>query len=73
MSDRAELHWHQLSVDRVLDNLDTTLEGLSPEEAARRLESYGPNEIAAKEQVQPIVILIRQLKALSSTFCWLQD
>ncbi|MGI5837867.1 MAG: cation-translocating P-type ATPase [Chloroflexota bacterium] len=63
MSDRAELHWHQLSVDRVLDNLDTTLEGLSPEEAARRLESYGPNEIVVEEQALPIVILLRQVKS----------
>ena len=43
-SDRAR--WHQHSVDTVLDMLGTHVEsGLSDEEAARRLETHGPNEL----------------------------
>jgi len=39
-----------LPSDRVLERLGTTATGLSPEEAERRLETYGPNEIVSKRR-----------------------
>ncbi|MHB0870958.1 MAG: cation-translocating P-type ATPase [Chloroflexota bacterium] len=63
MGDRAEGRWHQLDVDRLLSALATSLDGLSEEEANRRLERYGPNELAAGERALPITILLRQLRS----------
>ncbi len=39
-----------LSLDEVLDQLDTSLDGLSQDEAERRLEKYGPNALEEKEE-----------------------
>ncbi|NPV59474.1 MAG: plasma-membrane proton-efflux P-type ATPase [Actinobacteria bacterium] len=38
------------TVEELLHSLDTTLDGLTSGEASRRLEKYGPNEIAEKKQ-----------------------
>lgn len=38
-----------------------TLAGLSPAEAKRRLEQYGPNELGDAEGVQPLKIVIAQV------------
>jgi len=38
--------WHALDADAALDALDTTRDGLSAAEAARRLDRYGPNRLA---------------------------
>lgn len=41
--------WHYTSVDEVVERLESDLkEGLSREEASRRLEEYGPNEVAGE-------------------------
>lgn len=37
--------WHALSVEYALEQLDASAEGLSPAEAAKRLEEYGPNRL----------------------------
>src|SRR5690606_36068106 len=40
--------WHGLPVEEVVRRLDSDRErGLSPDEAGRRLERYGPNELPA--------------------------
>ena len=38
-------NWHTLSVDRAIERLATTLTGLQGDEAARRLDVHGPNEL----------------------------
>ena len=39
-------NWHSMEVDQVVKELDTDLyKGLSKEEAKRRLEKYGANEL----------------------------
>ncbi|MCC6956390.1 MAG: HAD-IC family P-type ATPase, partial [Anaerolineales bacterium] len=44
--------WHALGLEDVLDELDTLADiGLSDEEAAKRLEQYGPNQLAEKPSV----------------------
>lgn len=55
--------WHQLNIDEVLARLGTRREGLSDEEAARRLEKFGPNELAVAEQALPLLILLRQIRS----------
>src|SRR3972149_5058148 len=39
------MRWHQKGLKEVVEDLRTSLQGLSSEEARRRLEEYGPNEM----------------------------
>ncbi len=44
-----DMSWHSLKTDEVLKHLDTLADqGLSEAEAQRRLQTYGPNELAEK-------------------------
>ena len=43
--------WHNLEVPEVLASLDSKRDGLSQEEAQRRLAQFGHNELAAGEKV----------------------
>jgi Ca2+-transporting ATPase len=55
--------WHAMSGDAVLKELETDpLNGLTPDEARRRLERVGPNELKHEEAVSPITIFIHQFK-----------
>ncbi len=40
-----EPHWHTLSTEEALRELNSGLDGLSQEQARRRLEQYGPNTL----------------------------
>ncbi|WIA15444.1 hypothetical protein OEZ85_002091 [Tetradesmus obliquus] len=40
-----EIAWHTLQDDQVLKQLDTSIEGISSEEATRRLQEYGLNAL----------------------------
>jgi magnesium-transporting ATPase (P-type) len=46
--------WHAVRVDEVFATLETGPRGLSSEEAARRLEAHGPNELPAPPGASPI-------------------
>ena len=49
---KSEDIWHALGTEEVLKQLDTfEEEGLSDEEAARRLEKFGPNQLAEKPPI----------------------
>jgi magnesium-transporting ATPase (P-type) len=53
---------HTLPYEVVIKELGTGLdEGLSPEEASRRLQEYGPNKLDEGEGVSVIKILVRQV------------
>jgi Ca2+-transporting ATPase len=54
--------WHTLSVESALESLESSPEGLSGEEAARRLIEYGPNELQAFNKASPWRILLEQFK-----------
>jgi len=56
--------WHAMSTDEVLKTLETGPEGLSEEEAKRRLEEYGPNKLIEKGGVSALEILLNQFKDL---------
>ena len=48
---QIEHPWHALEAEEVLDKLEVELEtGLSSEEAKRRLERFGPNELVEKKR-----------------------
>ncbi|KUJ84747.1 carbonate dehydratase [Microbulbifer flavimaris] len=43
----TERNWHVFSISEVLSEVESTHEGISPEEAAARLETHGPNRLPA--------------------------
>ncbi|MBX3502208.1 MAG: cation-transporting P-type ATPase [Alphaproteobacteria bacterium] len=44
-SGTPDLAWHAVTPDAALDALHSSVDGLSEQEAARRLETYGPNRL----------------------------
>lgn len=54
--------WHSLDEKKVLKKLNGSLKGLSREEAARRLEKFGYNELKERERVTPLEIFINQFR-----------
>lgn len=58
------LPWHTLPVEALLERLETDLDGLSFNEAARRIEVYGPNELREEERISPLRILLGQFSSL---------
>ncbi|TXT55146.1 MAG: Calcium-transporting ATPase [Candidatus Thorarchaeota archaeon] len=53
-------NWYSNDTDYVLDNLDTSLDGLSSEEAEARLEKYGHNELIETGKISPIRMFAHQ-------------
>ncbi len=54
--------WHSTPIDDLYDALDTGEAGLSSDEAARRLETHGPNEIREGESVSPLRLFVAQFQ-----------
>ncbi|HEU4597289.1 MAG TPA: cation-translocating P-type ATPase [Pyrinomonadaceae bacterium] len=54
--------WHTLTVEESFERLKSAPRGLNAEEAARRLEEFGPNELQASGRVSPWAILLEQFK-----------
>lgn len=53
--------WHQKSIEATVESLGTSRQGLSAEEAGRRLADRGPNAIAVAKRRTPLGLLIGQL------------
>ncbi|RLE95203.1 MAG: ATPase [Thermoprotei archaeon] len=60
----SSIKWFKLTVEDVLEKLNTCLKGLSEEEAKRRLELYGFNEIPERRKRGPLDIFIDQFKSI---------
>ena len=57
--------WYRITADEVLSQTGTmSRDGLSPEEAARRLAEYGPNELAEADVKSPWRILLEQFTSI---------
>ncbi|MHB9068745.1 MAG: cation-translocating P-type ATPase [Sedimentisphaerales bacterium] len=55
--------WWQLDVKEIICSLSSDLtSGLSVNEAAERLEKYGPNELQAAHRISPWTLLLEQFK-----------
>jgi len=54
------MEWHAIKEDEVLKQLRTSKEGLSEEEASRRLQIYGRNELKKVRRLETLKILLRQ-------------
>ena len=53
---------HTMDIEEVLKILKTDLKGLSEEEAKKRLEQYGFNELVAAKKISPLKIFLEQFK-----------
>ena len=56
--------WHATEVDAVLKALETGREGITSEEASKRLEVYGPNELKEEKKKQWYHLLIEQFTSI---------
>ena len=56
------MFWHQKTVEDVIEELNTSLKGISPEEAQKRLLEYGPNELKEKQKKTPLMMFLDQFK-----------
>ena len=54
--------WHIQDEKRVLELLETSKDGLTREEVARRIEKYGKNELPEGKQLTAWMIILLQLK-----------
>jgi magnesium-transporting ATPase (P-type) len=57
---RAPVDWHALPLDRVAPTLQTGAEGLTEDEARRRLDRHGPNRLAPPKRRGPLLRLLMQ-------------
>ena len=63
MASDGPVDWHALPVEDVMARLGTGPNGLSQEEAERRLEQYGPNELREEEKRSVLLLFLRQFKS----------
>ncbi len=49
----------QLKAETIMDDYDSSIEGLSPVDAAQRLEAYGPNEITYEKRSPWYIYLLK--------------
>jgi len=56
--------WHATDIEQVLESLGTSTKGLTEEEALRRLEEYGPNELREEKKVTPLELFVGQFKSV---------
>ena len=59
---RMTTFWHLKHVNEVLEELKTSPHGLTSEEARKRQEKYGPNELKEKAKKSPVRMLLDQFK-----------
>lgn len=57
-------NWHNLEASETITSLNSSASGLSQEEAQKRLEQFGPNELIEKEKISPWAIFLEQFKSV---------
>jgi len=60
---KADTYWN-LPSDTVLEHLHASSDGLTEDEAAARLKTYGENSIHGQERIAPLVLFLNQFKNL---------
>ncbi|WP_205510043.1 calcium-translocating P-type ATPase, PMCA-type [Longitalea arenae] len=56
------MNWHTSSIDDVLKELQSQPDGLSTDEAAKRMQQYGPNQLQEKKKKPAWVLFLVQFK-----------
>jgi Ca2+-transporting ATPase len=54
--------WHAMETDELMRALKASEKGLSEEEAQRRLQEFGPNELVERKGITPFQIFLGQFK-----------
>src|SRR5687767_11395883 len=62
IEDKSSTSWHTLSVEQTLERLSSGPRGLTEDEATKRLQEHGPNELQARSHISPWSILLEQFK-----------
>ena len=55
--------WHDLEIEETFQKLETSKRGLTTVEAARRLQTYGANELEEEKKSVKLALLLGQLKS----------
>ncbi|MGE5637777.1 MAG: cation-translocating P-type ATPase [Chloroflexota bacterium] len=55
--------WHNMDNREVFSKLETSERGLKSSEVAKRLETYGPNELEKEKKTSKLTLLVDQLKS----------
>jgi len=58
----VSLEWHTMETEEIMGTLKASEKGLSDEEAKRRLQEFGPNELVERKRVTPLQIFLGQFK-----------
>ena len=61
MTTNNKNQWHAIDYKEVLNNLESSLQGLKPEEVQNRLLKYGNNELIRKNKDSVLKVLWRQI------------
>lgn len=56
------MKWHQKAIDAVFSELNSSVSGLTSDDAARRIELYGLNELKIKKKKTPLMMFLDQFK-----------
>jgi len=56
------MHWHQKDINEIIEELRSSPQGLSSEEAGKRLSEYGPNELKETKKKSPFIMFLSQFK-----------
>lgn len=62
MTDLTQNTYHTRDIRTVLESLDTSIEGLTEQEALKRLSEYGQNEIIEEKKISLLEMLLSQFK-----------
>ena len=62
-ADETAIAWHALDRSRLLERLVSGIDGLSDEEAARRLAELGPNQLPDRPPPSPFVLFLAQFRS----------
>lgn len=54
------MNWYQLSINEILERLETSEEGLTDNEVSKRLQRYGLNKLVEEEKISRLRILFHQ-------------
>ena len=56
------MHWHTEEISGIVETLNSSVHGLSRENAERRLLEYGPNELKEKKKKTALMMFLEQFR-----------